>query len=106
MKVIKSERILNYMKNHNWAMVGMETLEEFSEELDVSKMNEYSTGYVDALAEISRYSEELERKIAIAMKICKSCKWYEEAVESCCNGKSEFCMKFMLPTDRCKNWEE
>lgn len=36
---------------------------------------------------------------------CKTCKWYDDFVEVCCNGESENRAEFMDEADGCDEWE-
>ena len=38
-------------------------------------------------------------------KSCKTCKWYDDFVEVCCNGESENRAEFMDEFDSCEEWE-
>lgn len=104
MKIIRPERILKYMDDHNWHSLTAPQIKQFVEELDLTEYPDFAEGYCHGLEVIvEKISKELEKSKKLR-KLCESCRWWSEDVCYC--AKAKYNNTIRLPYEYCDKWEE
>lgn len=105
MKIIRPERLLKHMRDHNWTSFTAMQIEQFVEDVDLNEYSDFAEGYCRALeVTVEKLSEEL-RKCKELRKICESCNWFAPDPEVCICNESEYNCKFVNPSNSCEKWK-
>lgn len=105
-KIIDANLLFNHMDQHNWASMGKDQLKGFEEELDLTNLNNYAIGYLDALEDAIWALTEKRTKVLKIVKLCCSCRWWADSDEVCCCEQSEYCARFTQKYTTCQYWEK
>ena len=106
MKIIRPERILGYMQDHNWTSLTALQIEKFTEDLDLSEYATYERGFHDAMVTVSVAARKAYEKCVADAGRCENCKWFANDPEVCCCEESKHRNSFVSPWDFCEEWEK
>ena len=106
MNIIRPERILKYMEDHNWTSLTSLQIQQFIEELDLKDYATYERGFHDACVVMSVAARKAYEACMPNAGRCETCKWFADQAEVCVCESSKYSNKFVSPWGFCEEWKK